>query len=65
MYQELEEVDRKNIIDHLLVIAKKTPNIGIKIVKNYLGFFHITTRNTPDNEFLSPESLVSILTSTN
>ncbi len=61
MYQDIEEVDRKNIIDHLLVIAKKTPNIGIKIVKNYLRLFHVYEKNTPNNEFLSPESWVNIL----
>ncbi len=58
MNNNFTEIDKEYIIDYLKSLNSNT---YIRIIKNHLGLFHIDKRNTPNNEFLSPESWVSIL----
>lgn len=56
-----EEEDKKNILEYVSTLLKSTPNIGIRVVKNTLGFFHIEKKETEDSIYLSPESWINIL----
>ena len=56
------EDDKENIIEHLKRLIVTSPNIGIRFIKNHLGLFHVAKRDKPNDEFLSPESWINLLT---
>lgn len=55
-----EQLDKENIIQYMRNLTSS--KVGVRIVKNTLGLFHIEKKETTDNIFLSPESWINLLT---
>jgi hypothetical protein len=55
-----EQLDKDNIIQYMRNLTSS--KVGVRIVKNTLGLFHIEKKETTDNIFLSPESWINLLT---
>lgn len=57
---DFEELDKENIIQYMKTIVNS--KIGIKLVKNSLGLFHMYKKEIADEQYLNPESWITILT---
>ncbi len=60
MINTFEQLDKDNIIQYMRNLTNS--KVGVRIVKNTLGLFHIEKKETTYNIFLSPESWINLLT---